>query len=70
MEYVLVLVLISIIAFLLLREFFCWYFKINKRISLIEELINEVKKIKNDEFAENNEQNKKRSRFGGINDEM
>jgi len=27
----------AIILFLILREFFCWYNKINKRVSLMEE---------------------------------
>lgn len=38
-------VAIFIIAFLLLRVFFCWYWKINKRIALLEkqnELLEEI----------------------------
>ena len=38
-------VAIFIIAFLLLRVFFCWYWKINKRIDLLEkqnELLEEI----------------------------
>lgn len=27
----------GILLFIILREFFCWYFKINKRIALMEE---------------------------------
>ena len=29
-------------AFLLLRELFCWYFKINKRISLLSDIKDEL----------------------------
>jgi hypothetical protein len=33
---------ISIGVFLLLREVFCWYFKINKRISLLTDIKDEL----------------------------
>jgi hypothetical protein len=33
---------ISIAVFLLLREVFCWYFKINKRISLLQDIKDEL----------------------------
>ena len=33
---------ISIAVFLLLREVFCWYFKINKRISLLSDIKDEL----------------------------
>jgi hypothetical protein len=35
---------ISIGVFLLLREVFCWYFKINKRISLLSDIKDELVK--------------------------
>jgi hypothetical protein len=33
---------ISIAVFLLLREVFCWYFKINKRISVLQDIRTEL----------------------------
>ena len=45
MQYAIISILVSVLIFLILREFFCWYFKINKRISLMEELISEIKKM-------------------------
>jgi hypothetical protein len=35
-------IVISIGVFLLLREVFCWYFKINKRISLLSDIKDEL----------------------------
>jgi hypothetical protein len=35
-------IVISIAVFLLLREVFCWYFKINKRISLLSDIKDEL----------------------------
>ncbi len=37
-------IVISIAVFLLLREVFCWYFKINKRISLLSDIKDELVK--------------------------
>jgi hypothetical protein len=37
-------IVISIVVFLLLREVFCWYFKINKRISLLQDIKDELVK--------------------------
>jgi hypothetical protein len=37
-------IVISIAVFLLLREVFCWYFKINKRISLLSDIKAELVK--------------------------
>jgi len=34
----LVTVIISILLFLLLREFFCWYWKINQSVALLQEI--------------------------------
>ncbi len=31
-----IIVIITIVVFLILREFFCWYWKINKRVKLLE----------------------------------
>ena len=33
-------VIVVILVFLLLREFWCWYFKINKVVSLLEKIVN------------------------------
>ncbi len=37
-------ILIIIVIFLLLREFWCWYFKLNKITKLLEDQIEEQKK--------------------------
>ena len=37
LETIIIALLIAIVLFLLLREVNCWYFKINKRIELMEE---------------------------------
>lgn len=34
----LIALLIAIIGFLICRELFCWYFKINKRVALLSEI--------------------------------
>ena len=36
-ESLIVLVMLIVATFLLLREVFCWYFKINKRVSLLSD---------------------------------
>jgi hypothetical protein len=35
--FAIIVIIISIVIFLLLREFWCWFFKINEKISLLEE---------------------------------
>lgn len=35
-----------VIVFLLLREFFCWYWKINERISLLEQIKKSLEQIR------------------------
>lgn len=44
--YVIVWIFAAIFIFLLLREFFCWYHKINKRVALMEEIIELLHDIK------------------------
>ena len=34
--FVAVIVAICVVIFLILRAFFCWYWKINKRVDLLE----------------------------------
>ena len=41
-DILLVSIVLSIAIFLLLREVFCWYFKINKRISLLSDIKDEL----------------------------
>jgi hypothetical protein len=36
-EIIIITLLITIFTFALIRELICWYFKINKRITLMEE---------------------------------
>ena len=40
---------IAILIFLLLREFWCWYWKINKRIALLESVEKKLSIITNTE---------------------
>jgi len=44
--YVIIGIFIFIFIFLLLREFFCWYHKINTRVALMEEIIELLHDIK------------------------
>lgn len=37
-SFILIYLVISIIVFLVCREIACWYFKINKTITLLEEI--------------------------------
>ncbi len=46
--YIIIGVLLLMLAFLALREFFCWYWKINKIVGLLED-------IKKNTTRENNE---------------
>ena len=41
-ELMFVCIVFSACAFLLLREVFCWYFKINKRLSLLSDIKEEL----------------------------
>ena len=41
----LIVVVASVFLFLVLREFFCWYFKINERLKLMKELNENTKLI-------------------------
>lgn len=49
----LAIVSIIIVLFLVLREFFCWYWKINKHIEIQEELLENIKEIL-EELKKNN----------------
>jgi hypothetical protein len=42
---ILVILIVLILIFLALREFVCWYYKINKRIELMEETNQLLKKL-------------------------
>ncbi len=44
--YLIVGIFIFIFIFLLLREFFCWYHKINQRVALMEEIVDLLEDIK------------------------
>ncbi len=55
---IIISVAIGIVIFLVLREFNCWYWKINQRIQLMEEqneLLKEV--LKNKEYQKENSEN-------------
>lgn len=45
---VLMVLLILVIIFIVCRELFCWYYKINKMVSNQEEIIRLLKKIANE----------------------
>ncbi|MCD8406289.1 hypothetical protein LNI88_11570 [Tenacibaculum dicentrarchi] len=55
---VVIIAVISILIFLLCREIVCWYFKINKRIEILEEqnelLKNIHKELKNEKVNNEN----------------
>lgn len=44
-QQVFIVIVLSIVVFFLLREFWCWYFKINKRYNLMEEKLATVIKV-------------------------
>ena len=53
------------VVWLLLREFNCWYWKINERLSLMEEILN---RLENQEKVENQPSSSSpRPRFPEIN---
>jgi hypothetical protein len=47
-------IVISIAVFLLLREVFCWYFKINKRLSLLQDIKDEL--VKSNSYSNPNKE--------------
>ena len=53
MEQMLVIIFLVVIAFLLLREVNCWYWKINERVNLLSEIHYMLCKGKDD--AKNNQ---------------
>jgi hypothetical protein len=61
-------IVISIAVFLLLREVFCWYFKINKRLSVLLDIKNELVKA-NSYTNPNKEPEHSTSRFVGSSGE-
>ena len=40
-------IVVMLLFFLLGRELICWYFKINKRVYLLEEILDELKQKNN-----------------------
>ena len=44
-EIVLIAIGVTIGTFLLMREVFCWYFKINKRAKVMENILSELVKL-------------------------
>ncbi len=43
-ELILVIIAIAVVAFIVLRELWLWYFKINERVKLLESLLHEQKR--------------------------
>lgn len=48
-QWIIIAIVISIAVFLILREFICWYWKINERVSLLEDILDELKKMNGSE---------------------
>lgn len=42
---------LMLIIFLILREFFCWYWKVNRTIELLEKLVRELAKSNSQEIT-------------------
>ena len=53
-ESLIVFAILIVVAFLLLREVFCWYFKINKRVSLLSDIKDEL--IQANKYANSNKE--------------
>ncbi len=45
-ELVIILIIVLIIVFLVARQFWCWYWKINTRISQLEKINENLEQIK------------------------
>jgi len=48
------IVFATLFVFLLIRELFCWYFKINKRVSLLSDIKDEL--IQANKYANSNKE--------------
>ena len=42
--YLLLFLFVCVILFLLFREYFCWYFKINERVDLLKQIRDQLVK--------------------------
>ena len=51
-QWIIIAIVIIIAVFLILREFVCWYWKINERVSLLEDILEELKKMNGSENKE------------------
>lgn len=47
MKYVIITLVVIIIIFIVAREFWCWYWKINERIKQANEINKQLEEIKN-----------------------
>ena len=54
-------VFISFTFFLIIREFVCWYLKINVRVRLMEEILSELKKQNNSVSQNKDNRSKKQN---------
>ena len=52
MMYVIIVIAVCILIFMVTREFWCWYFKINKNNELLEQILNELKKVNKSNSSE------------------
>lgn len=53
-ERLIMFAIFTVATFLLLREFFCWYFKINKRAKLLSDIKDEL--IQANKYANSNKE--------------
>jgi len=45
MENIIIIISISIIVFLISREFFCWYWKVNNIVTLLSDINEKLQKL-------------------------
>lgn len=58
--FIIIGIIVFIVIFLLLREFWCWYWKVNKIITLLEKIEQNTSINQNNSIqAESNDLNKK-----------
>jgi hypothetical protein len=61
-----VYIIVVIVIFLILREFWCWYWKINKRVALMEEIVRLLKRADADQSINQLNQNSGASITGDV----
>lgn len=54
MEQFVMVLLLFVAIFLLCREIVCWYWKINKRLEIEQQILDELRKLNADKNPESN----------------